>query len=117
MNVYTRGSQEQMVNIRSKQNCWEFKQCGRGPAGRNGPAQTPCPAATDSSCDMINGGKNAGRICWIVAGTFCDLKVQGTFAQKRRSCITCDFFKLVEAEQGIDDFMVLKPGQKYVPVD
>jgi len=106
-----------MVNARSKLNCWEYKQCGRGPIQISGARRSPCPAATDSSCNKINGGNNAGRICWIIAGTFCDGEAQGTFAQKRRSCITCDFFKLVEAEEGIDDFMVLKHGQKYIPVD
>lgn len=100
--------------MRARQNCWEFKKCGRGPSDDANPADI-CPVASDKSCHGFNRGKNAGRICWIIAGTFCDDKVQGTFAQKRLSCISCDFFKMVEAEEGYEKFMVLKPGQKYIP--
>ncbi len=98
-----------------KQNCWEFKRCGRDPDGARITGLDICPATTDTSCNGLNSGKNAGRICWLVAGTFCESNVQGTFAQKRRSCITCDFFKFVEAEEGIEDFSILKPRQKYYP--
>ena len=34
--------------------------------------------------------KYFGRICWAVAGTFCEGKVQGTFAQKYADCRKCD---------------------------
>jgi hypothetical protein len=74
--------------------------CGRGPEGENVAELGVCPAATDNSYDGINFGKNAGRFCWSVAGTLCDGQVQGTFAEKRISCISCDFFKLVQKEEG-----------------
>jgi len=54
-------------------NCWDFKKCGR----------TDCPARV----------RNAGCLCWIVAGTMCGGSVQGTFAQKIGSCLECDFYK------------------------
>jgi CRP-like cAMP-binding protein len=81
-------------------NCWEYMKCGRGPGGSKVAELGICPAATDTSYDGINFGKSAGRFCWAVAGTLCDGQVQGTFAEKRISCISCDFFKLVQQEEG-----------------
>jgi len=62
-----------------------------------------CPAAVDTSFDGINRGKNAGRICWAVAGTCCGGKVQGTFAEKRRSCTTCDFYIQVQEQEEVSN--------------
>ena len=73
-----------------------------------------CPATVEGSSTGINGGKNAGRICWAVAGTFCGGKIQGDFAQELTSCMACNFFKTVKREEGEDTFTLLKPGQKYV---
>lgn len=95
-----------------KKNCWEVKNCGREPGGRKTNVLGVCPAASDSSCDGIHGGKNAGRICWAVAGTFCGGKVQGDFAKKIVSCMLCEFFKQVKYHEG-SDFMLLKSGQVY----
>ncbi len=81
-------------------NCWEQMKCGREPGGEKAEDLGVCPAAADSSFDGINRGKNAGRFCWAVAGTFCGGKVQGSFAEKRESCLGCDFFKSVRAEEG-----------------
>jgi len=69
----------------------------------------------DTSSDGLNGGKNGGRICWTIAGTFCGGKVQGTFAEKQISCMACDFFKRVKEEEGVVGFQVLKTGQVYKP--
>ncbi len=94
-----------------KQNCWENKKCGREPGGAKVSELGECPAATDKSSDGINRGKNAGRICWAVAGTFCGGKVQGTFAEKRLSCIDCNFYKKVKEEEG-DNTLFFKPEKK-----
>ncbi|MBI4823564.1 MAG: hypothetical protein HY805_04960 [Nitrospirae bacterium] len=83
-----------------KKNCWEFKGCGREPGGKNAEKLGVCPATTDTRLDGIHGGKNAGRACWVVAGTFCKGEVQGTFAKKFGDCLKCDFFQLVRKEQG-----------------
>ena len=80
-------------------NCWEFKKCERQPGGKKVDDLGVCPAAVDSSFNGINNGQNAGRICWAVAGTCCGGKVQGTFAEKRRSCVTCDFYKHVQEQE------------------
>ncbi|MCL4435889.1 MAG: hypothetical protein M1503_01700 [Thaumarchaeota archaeon] len=98
------------------QNCWEYKKCGREPGGAHANEYGVCPAANDHSCDGINEGKNGGRLCWAIAGTLCDGEVQGIFAEKQLSCISCDFFKKVRKEvrqtQGKGKFQVLKPSQK-----
>ncbi len=96
-----------------KQNCWEFMQCGREIGGRKESELGTCSAAMDRTCDGLNGGKNGGRICWVIAGTFCDGKVQGTFAEKKLSCMVCEFFKKVEKEEGIGSFKILKSQKKF----
>jgi len=99
----------------TRANCWEVKQCGRQPGGENVSKLGVCPASVDSSADGLNGGKNAGRICWAIAGTFCGDKKQGTFADKRLSCLSCDFYRQVQFEEDAASFMLLKPGQTYHP--
>ncbi len=96
-----------------KKNCWEIKKCGREPGGSNVRELGTCPAATDTTSDGTNSGKNAGRICWAIAGTFCGGKVQGDFAQKSISCMTCEVFKQIKAEEGAVNFTLLKTGQTY----
>jgi len=83
-----------------KINCWEYKKCGREPGGKKTFQSGVCPAAIDKSFEGINRGDHAGRFCWAVAGTFCGGSVQGTFAEKRESCLGCDFFNKVRSEEG-----------------
>ena len=64
-------------------NCWEFKKCGREKNGTKEKELGTCPAYT----------MEAGEACWLIAGTFCDGKKQGTFAEKINSCLECDFYK------------------------
>ena len=85
--------------VDKKINCWEFKKCERQPGGQKVADLGVCPAAVDESFNGINNGQNAGRICWAVAGTCCGGKVQGTFAEKRRSCVSCDFYKNVQEQE------------------
>ena len=83
-----------------KTNCWEFKKCGREPGGAKVAEMGMCPAATEVLLTGVNAGTCGGRACWAAAGTFCDGKVQGTFAMKVESCLQCDFYRTVEAEEG-----------------
>lgn len=93
----------------TRQNCWEYKKCGREPGGVAIEKESGiCPVLLDVSSDSLNKGKNAGRICWSIAGTFCDDKIQGTFAQKQKSCMLCDFFRSVR-EKERDSFILIKP--------
>lgn len=83
----------------SRPNCWEIKKCGRQPGGDNVSRLGVCPAVDESVYDGVNGGKNAGRCCWKVAGTMCEGKVHGIYAKKLPTCLKCDFFKQVQDEQ------------------
>lgn len=84
---------------KSKLNCWEFKKCGRQPGGPHVHDLGKCPATVEERLDDVHGGVNAGRACWVVAGTFCGGAVQGTFAQKFHSCQKCDFYENVRGEE------------------
>jgi len=61
--------------MQTKQKCWEFKKCGREKTG-------DCPAILKKSTDQ----------CWLVAGTLCGGKPQGTFVEKIGNCKTCDYY-------------------------
>jgi hypothetical protein len=87
-------------NIMAKINCWEFKGCERQAGGKKAEELGICPATTDERLAGVHGGKNAGRACWVLAGTMCGGKVQGTFAQKYDNCESCEFFKAVREEEG-----------------
>lgn len=77
--------------------------CGREPGGKKVAMLGVCSAAADPTFHGFSEGNNAGRICWLIAGTFCNEKVQGTFAEKQSSCKNCDFYKQVHAEEGITE--------------
>ncbi len=79
----------------TKINCWEFKKCGRGPGGSG----ERCPAAVEDRLDGVHGGRKAGRACWMVAGTFCEGEVQGSFAHKITDCSQCEFYIRVRKEE------------------
>ncbi len=83
-----------------KQNCWDFKNCGRGPDAKVHGNDKPCPVATERRLDGIHDGMNSGRACWAVAGTLCGGKVQGTYAEKHDLCQKCEFYKQVALEEG-----------------
>ena len=83
----------------AKENCWEFKNCGRQVGGAKVGELGVCPAASTESANGYNGGIKGGRICWSLAGTFCGGKVQGTFTDKQASCMGCEFFKKVKTEE------------------
>ena len=70
-------------------NCWEIKECGRGPSPSK--PKGSCPAAPDH-----------GHSCWVVAGTFCQGEVQVTFAQKLKFCNVCDVYKHYSTSFGTD---------------
>lgn len=85
--------------VSEKLNCWEYMKCGREPGGINAAGRGVCPAAAAATFDGINLGTKGGRICWLVAGTFCEGIVQGTYAEKKQSCRECDFYRLVQSEE------------------
>ena len=84
----------------AKINCWEFIRCGREPNGKKDREFGPCPAATEALAHGINNGINAGRSCWVVSGSLCGGKIQGSYAEKLGGCLKCDFFSHVRQEEG-----------------
>ena len=82
-----------------KQNCWEYNKCGRQLGGHHVHDMGLCPAAAEGRLDGIHDGSNAGRACWVVAGTLCKGEKQGSFAQKYKSCEACDFYRTVKKEE------------------
>jgi len=83
-----------------KMNCWEVLKCGRGPGGANVGELGVCPAATFKKGNDIHGGKNGGRCCWAVAGTFSKGKALGIYVEIVKTCLNCDFYMLVKGEEG-----------------
>jgi hypothetical protein len=82
-----------------KMNCWEFMKCGREPKGDKRDLGV-CPASVDKRLHGTHSGNMGGRACWVLAGTFCGGREQGTFAAKYSNCEKCDFYKLVRTEEG-----------------
>ena len=74
--------------------------CGRQHGGENTRELGVCPAAVYEKLDSAHGGKNAGRVCWVVAGTMCGGEVQGSFAKKYDDCRKCRFYEMVKEEEG-----------------
>jgi len=85
-----------------KRNCWEVKNCGRQSGGSKVKELGVCPSATETRLHGIHDGHNAGRSCWVVAGTYCGGKVQGAFATKYKNCMECDFYRQVVEEESHD---------------
>ncbi|MBF0541349.1 MAG: hypothetical protein HQK91_07860 [Nitrospirae bacterium] len=80
-------------------NCWEFKKCGREPGGFRVHELGVCPTTIETALDGLNGGNNAGRACWAVAGTFCGGEPKGTYAKKLKDCTRCDFHQTIIKEE------------------
>ena len=102
-----------------KINCWEALKCGREPGGAKAKDLGICPAAVDATFDGFNQGLKGGRLCWLIAGTFCRGEAQGTFAKKQDSCRNCSFYEQVHVEEGtaklsggsIDAFAISHKGR------
>jgi hypothetical protein len=82
-----------------KKNCWEFKNCGQNIRDKKGDSR-PCQVPKMAIYDGVNNGENGGRVCWIIADSVCEGKVQSTFQQKLETCSACDFYKAVMEEEG-----------------
>jgi hypothetical protein len=46
-----------------------------------------------------HGETNAGRVCWVIEGSLCGGKIQGTYAKKLLNCWRCDFMNMVKQEE------------------
>lgn len=81
-----------------KQNCWEFKKCGREIGGINADKEGVCPAACNIDANDFCGGKNGGRACIYITGTLCDNSCQTTYQKKEKLCNQCEFYALLKKE-------------------
>ncbi len=88
----------------TKVNCWEHKKCGRQPGGHKVEDLGVCPATIEQALDGAHSGKNAGRACWVVAGSLCGGKIQGTYAKKLLNCWRCEFMNKVKQEEDPTQF-------------
>ncbi len=82
-----------------KMNCWEYKKCGRQPGGERAKELGICPVTTHKELAGVHGGSHAGRACWVVAGSLCGGRIQGSYAQKLTNCWRCDFMNTVKKEE------------------
>lgn len=64
-------------------NCWEIKGCGRQKNGMKVAELGECIASKEE----------LGHSCWVIAGTLCGGKIQGTAAQKEGNCMLCEVYK------------------------
>ncbi len=84
-----------------KYNCWEYMKCGKGPdENKTDPSRT-CPAAANNVSDGLNGGRNGGRICWLIAETKCCGEVEHANQNRKNPCFSCGFRFKVMAEEGL----------------
>ncbi len=82
-----------------KLNCWEFHKCGRElKTGLH--EKNACPVSTEIRLNKVHDGYQAGRACWVIAGTHCRGEVQGDFARKYSNCEKCEFYRRVKLEEG-----------------
>ncbi len=84
---------------KGKLNCWEHKKCGRQPGGSKVADLGVCPVTTYGELNGAHGGQNAGRACWVIAGSLCGGKIQGTYAAKLNNCWRCEFMNQVKKEE------------------
>ena len=109
---YVLQSEDVEGGVTMQMNCWEHKRCGRQQGGTKVMELGVCPAAIETKLDGVHYGKNAGRSCWVVAGTLCHGEIQGTFAQKNHACEKCDFYQKVKKEEYPKFFLAIQLLQK-----
>lgn len=69
--------------------------CGREYGGRKGKKSGVCRAFTEIRVNGLHGGKNGGRVCWVVTGTKC----KGNSNLKIQDCLECVFYMKVKDEE------------------
>jgi hypothetical protein len=97
-----------------KQNCWEFKKCGREYRGARVSELGLCKVSVTPPAHGLHSGQHGGRACWGIAGTMNGSKVDCIFAKELNNCLQCDFFQKVRSEEkacvGISKNVRARPG-------
>jgi hypothetical protein len=65
--------------MKGKVNCWEFMGCKEDKTKK-------CPAFI----------KNAGKVCWLVAGAMGNDKPRCVFFEELGDCTKCDFYRYMD---------------------
>lgn len=80
-----------------KLNCWEYKNCGREKGGLMVEVLGECPVATAMNLDGVNGGRAAGRACWMVLG--CSNRLSRAGLGTLNGCPQCEFYRRILHEE------------------
>lgn len=75
-----------------KLNCWQYKNCGREKGGLLVDELGECPVSASMKIDGYNGGRAAGRACWMV------LKPASSPCYGK-ACHSCEFYRRVVFEE------------------
>jgi methyl-accepting chemotaxis protein len=71
-------------------NCWDLVNCERQKGGNKVNELGECIASKEGM----------GHSCWVIAGTLCFGKIQGTHAQKIGLCSSCKVYHLYNRSKG-----------------
>ena len=71
-------------------NCWDLINCERQKGGKKVNELDECIASKEGM----------GHSCWVIAGTLCGGKIQGTHAQKIGFCTSCKVYQLYNRSRG-----------------
>lgn len=88
-----------ILPTKKRQNCWEFWEYDLRKSLTESPTCRKCPAVVDMRLDGVHGGRNAGRACWVVPGTLCGGELHGEYQEKKKTCMSCDFFRSVRSHE------------------
>jgi len=83
-----------------KLNCWEYRNCGMEPGGIFAKIYGACPVPAMMKLDGVNGGRGAGRACWIAIND-ASAPRPSVCRSSRLSCHSCEFFKRVHCEEAV----------------
>ncbi len=81
-----------------KINCWEFRNCGMEPGGIFARLHGECKVPKSMKYDGVNGGRAAGRTCWLVMNDS-NHRCSKYCLHSRQSCTNCEFYIRVMAEE------------------
>ncbi len=102
MRIITEKAPAESSSEQTRQNCWEFMQCGREPGGASARERGVCPVARKNAHMGENHGRYAGRACWKIHGA----KEYGGDAkpmmQRVLQCVDCPFAQKVAEEEGLN---------------
>lgn len=58
-----------------------------------------CAIAACAAANGLHHGRNGGRVCWAIPGGCGTCTGNATVLEKIRTCVTCEFFRLVQEQE------------------